>query len=345
MDGLDATMTLIPMHKDEVRCTTHTVDPVVPTMSVVVVSYNTAAVLRHCLQAIRSVGSEEVAETIVVDNGSHDGSVELVQAEFPEVRIIVNAGNVGFGSASNQGIAAARARYVLLLNSDVLIRPGVPRALASYLERHPTVGIVGPQLVNPDGSLQPSCFPEPTPLHAFLDMAGLIRLIRVIPALRQRYPRTWAHDCPRAVPWVLGAALAIRRTAFDVVGGFDESFFMYFEETDLCRRLRACGWTTHFTPTAAIVHLGGASTAQQRQAMEWQLFTSMARYYRCHYSSARLMVFIAIVWGVGLAKLARDGIRLRRARDVGEQTRLREDIATWHRIVRGGWAVPPAERS
>src|SRR5262249_32929400 len=157
-----------------------------------------------------------------------------------------NKRNLGYGAAANQAVASCTAEYVLLLNSDTLLSSGALKALGDYLDLHPRAAIVGPRLVNSDGTLQASCYPFAGTLEWFLDNDACVQLIRYVPVLRNHCLRTWSHTYARAVPCVKGAALAIRREAFDAVGGFDESFFMYFEEMDLCHRLEAIGWQVHF---------------------------------------------------------------------------------------------------
>lgn len=298
--------------------------------SVAIVNYNTCEHLRACLMTIEP---EMVSRVVVVDNASSDGSVSMVQAEYPWVKIYANRKNLGYGAAANQAIAGCEGPHVLLLNSDTRLQPGTLCVLNDYLDRHPGAAIVGPRLLNPNGTLQPSCYPLPTPLHVFLQESTLARLISGIPILRDRYARTWNHAQDRLVPWVLGAALAIRRQAFDAVGGFDTSFFVYAEEIDLCYRLRKAGWQTHFTPRTNIIHYGGASTRQQREEMTAQFFFSMVHFYRQHYSKSRLIQLFIVMKSIVLARLLRDSIRLRLAREKREHARLAEQIAAWRRIL------------
>lgn len=303
-------------------------------IAVVIVNHNTCEHLRACLATIRS---EAPSEMVVVDNASSDGSVEMVQAEFPQVVLRANETNPGYGAAANQGIANCTAPYVLLLNSDTLVQPGALAALSTYLELHPDAAIIGPRLVNPDGRLQASCYPFPTPVNLFLEESTLGRLVRHVPVLRSRYLRTWSHGCPRAVPWVLGAALMIRRDAFDAVGAFDESFFMYLEEVDLSYRLWSAGWEVHFAPVATITHVGGASTAQYRAEMAVQFFASLRRFYRRHYSGIDLVAFHTVVTAIVLVRLIRDAVRLRRTHEAHQRARIAESLVAWQRVLLAQW--------
>ena len=177
-------------------------------MAAVVVNYNTRDLLRSCLESVRAEG---MAEVVVVDNASTDGSPGMVRSEFPEVRLLANRHNPGYAGGANQGIAACRAPYVLLLNGDTQLRPGAAAALAGWLDRHPRAALAGPRLVNPDGSLQSSCYPYLTPLNVLVLNTWLNRAARLLPGLRRRYLPTWRGTPAQAGCWVKGAALAIAR--------------------------------------------------------------------------------------------------------------------------------------
>ncbi len=303
-------------------------------MAVAIINHNTREQLRRCLATVRSAAPRQV---VVVDNSSTDGSVEMVRDDFPEVELRANMINPGYGAGANQAISLCTTEYVLLLNSDTLLQPGALRALGDYLADHPAVAVLGPRLANPDGALQRSCYPWPSPLDMLLEVSYLDRLARYIPALRHRYLRTWQHDEPRSVPWVVGAALAIRRAAFSRVGGFDESFFMYAEEIDLARRLHAAGWQTHFAPVTTVTHVGGVSTMQRRAAMQIEKFASMVRFYRRHYSRHRTVAIVALMRAIAGARLVRDLVRLRLARDRGTRASLTDDTVAWWRVFLGRW--------
>ncbi|HEY6085757.1 MAG TPA: glycosyltransferase family 2 protein [Nitrospira sp.] len=255
-------------------------------IAVVIVNHNTCHELQACLDSLEAEAPDEV---IVFDNNSSDDSVKMVRSKFPHVTLHANPVNVGYGAAANQAIAKSKARYVLLLNSDTILRQGTLNQLGRYLDLHPKAAIVGPRLVNSDGTLQASCYPFPTPFDTFLENSKMAvclgRLIRrYVPGVRRLYWRTWPHDSARIVPWLKGAALMIRREAFDAVGGFDRSFFMYFEDADLCYRLKRAGWEVHFAPVATIVHVGGASTERASADMSAQLLNSTRLFYQRHRS-------------------------------------------------------------
>ena len=303
-------------------------------IAVAIVNYNTREYLRACLATVQS---EAPIEVVVVDNASTDGSVEMVQADFPTVLLLANKTNLGYGAAANQAIARSSAKYVLLLNSDVLLASGALQALSSYLDLHPRAGVLGPRLVYPDGTLQASCYAFSTPLNTLLEHSSLGHLVRYVPVLRNKYLRTWSHTHARVVAWVKGAALAIRREAFEAVGGFDDSFFMYFEEADLCYRLDAAGWEVHFAPVTTVKHVGAASTNEVRTEMAVQLFISTMQFFRRHYSGIRLTQLIVTMKGIMLARLTIDTVRLRITRNVRKRAKIAENVAIWQRALFGHW--------
>lgn len=263
-----------------------------PRVSAVVVSYNTRDHLLRCLASLESVLLP--LEVVVVDNASGDGSAEAVAERFPATRIVRNDENLGFARASNQGLRRCGAPYVLLLNSDAEVRPGAVEALAGLLDARPRVGAVGPRTLSPDGSVQVSFGPPLTPW-------GEWRQRRLLRGVRARRPDALRRAAERAggerePAWVSGACLLARRQALDQVGGFDEGFFLYEEDVDLCRRLRQAGWTILFTPAAEVVHHVGRSMARDpdRSRLEYQ--RSHLRYYRKHngvFATALLRVWLA----------------------------------------------------
>lgn len=299
-------------------------------LSVAIVNHNTRDLLRVCIQSALEAGAEEI---VLVDNASDDGAPEMVQAEFPMVHLLINLNNGGMGAAANQALDRCTRPYVLLLNSDTVLRPGALPALSAYLSAHPRVGLVGPRLRNPDGTLQPSCFHYPTPLQVALELGSMEVVIRRIPLLRQLYLRTWDHQHAQRVPWVLGAALALRRSAFNQIGGFDQAYFMYSEEVDLCYRLQKAGWEIHFTPTAEIIHVGGASTSRARLQMTRQLFRSKEIFYHRHYTRLRLFLLRLIVYLFVSFKLVRDLTRLLWSR-LGPQKASVEEVTTWAYVLK-----------
>ena len=259
----------------------------------------------------------------------------MVGAQYPRARVIVRPDNPGFGALANLAIGECSAPVVLLLNSDTWLNTNALRSLGAYVSAHSRAALAGPRLLNADGTLQRSCFPFPSPLTALLGETGLGFFFRFVPVLRTRRLRTWAHDRSRVVPWVRGAALAVRREAFAQLGGFDPAFFMYFEETDLACRLAAAGWEVHFTPVTAAYHVGGASTMQNRTQMTVQYYASMELFYRRHRKPWEYLMLRAILRGTKGLSLVRDRARMLFARTPEARERLRADVEAWRRIVAG----------
>jgi GT2 family glycosyltransferase len=302
------------------------------TMTAIVVNYNTCEDLEACLATLVPTVDSEI-DILVVDNASSDASVQMVRDSYPGVRLCVADRNLGYGAAANLGIASCTSTYALLLNSDTRLATGSLSALISYLDEYSTVAIVGPRLVNPDGTLQVSCFRFPSPFDLYVREKAEDWLGGFIPRFRSRILRTWAHDEPRRVPYVMGAAMAIRRAAFVEVGGFSESFFMYFEEVDLAHRLARAGWKVHFAPLATFIHTGGASTRRHRAEMRVRWFQSSLEFYRRNYSRFRLLQLQVVMGGGLLARLLRDLVRARATKDPGQRARIAEDITVWKRVL------------
>jgi N-acetylglucosaminyl-diphospho-decaprenol L-rhamnosyltransferase len=302
-------------------------------IAVVIVSHNTREHLRACLL---SAQPESPAETVVVDNASGDGSAEMVETEFPAVKLI-RGGNDGFGAGANLGVQATQHPYVLLLNSDTRVQPGALSALERYLDSRPRVGLAGPRLLNPDGTLQPSIYPSPGPVAELMRWTSLARLGERVPLLRRAYLLDHLHDRETEAGWLVGAALALRRTAFDAIGGFDTSYFMYSEEVDLAYRMQLAGWSVRFTPAAEVTHFGGASTLAYRAAMMARLYTSMTHFYRKHYG-ARAQAMLRVILSYFMVRnLIRD--RLRLLRESSEETRgvLADDLTAWRQVLVATW--------
>jgi N-acetylglucosaminyl-diphospho-decaprenol L-rhamnosyltransferase len=223
-----------------------------PDASVVVVTYNSAAWIERCLESVRG------RETIVVDNGSTDGTVALVRERFPAVRLLEQE-NAGMGGGNNAGMRIASGRYFLLLNSDAWVVGDAVTQLVAFADEHPEAAVVGPRLLNPDGSLQRSARAFPTLWRLATEYLFLRKLAPRSRLLNRFYEGGFEHDVVREVDWLFGACLLVRRDAADEVGLFDEDFFMFSEETDWCYRFRQAGWKVYFFPGAEVVHVGGAS--------------------------------------------------------------------------------------
>ncbi|NJN67389.1 MAG: glycosyltransferase family 2 protein [Chloroflexaceae bacterium] len=268
-------------------------------IGVIIVSYNTRSLLHTCLQSLQCCSLPLC--TVVVDNHSTDESVAMVRATFPHVQVQVLAQNRGFAAATNYGLRwltgadclapAPRTPpppdYLLLLNPDTVVHPGALEDLVAFLETHPRVGLVGPRLLNPDGSVQPAAFRFPTLTMSLLEVfpPG-----EVLPGRwygswwHGRYPQEQAGRAPFPIDHPLGACLLIRRRVVEQVGLLDERYFMYSEEIEWCWRIRQAGWAIWQVPSACVTHIGGGSARQFRHRMFLELHRSRLRFFRQHYS-------------------------------------------------------------
>jgi N-acetylglucosaminyl-diphospho-decaprenol L-rhamnosyltransferase len=223
-----------------------------PDVSVVVVTWNALPWLAECLESVRG------RDTIVVDHGSTDGTLELVREQYPEVRLIEQE-NKGMGGGNNAGMRAADGRYFFLLNSDAWVEDDGLDKLVAFADAHPEAAVVGPRLVNADGTLQRSARGEPTLWRLATEYLFIRKLAPRSRRLNPLYRGEFAHDRAEEVDWLSGPALLVRRDAADAVGLFDEDFFMFSEEVDWMTRFRRAGWKVLFFPDAQVVHVGGAS--------------------------------------------------------------------------------------
>jgi GT2 family glycosyltransferase len=273
-------------------------------LSVVIVNWNTREFLSRCLRSVYDSTLDLDFEVIVVDNGSTDGSQEMVRQEFPGVSLIVNTENKGFAKANNQAIRRSRGRHVLLLNSDAFVRENTIEHTVAFMDGHPEAGMAGCKLLFENGRLQSSCYAFPTLFTEFFIAVGLDRLFprsRLFGMYGMTY---WDFDDIREVDVIMGAFMLVRATAIDEVGLMDERFFMYSEEADWCYRFRDAGWKIYFYPHVEAVHLGGGSTRRVRAEMLIRLYGSRIEFFRKHHGklSARLLKLV-----IGLNCLLRIG--------------------------------------
>lgn len=252
-------------------------------VSIVIVNWNTRDILCNCLRSIEAEAGPVDYEIIVIDNASTDGSVEMVHREFPQVRLIENTENRGFAAANNQGIAVAQGRYLLLLNSDTLVLDGALAKTVAFADTCPDAAVVGCRVLNPDRTLQPTCFMYPSLFNMLLSSTYLYKLWPKSKLFGRERMTWWQRDDVRDVDVVTGCFMLVRRDALEQVGGMDERFFMYGEETDWCYRFKAAGWKILFTPAGEIIHLGGQSSRRVRVEMTVQLRLSILKFIRKHH--------------------------------------------------------------
>lgn len=267
-------------------------------LSIIIVNWNTIGELRDCLLSVEQEALDKI-ETIVVDNGSSDGSAGMVRKDFPWAQMIRNEENLGFSRANNQGIAASRGRYVLLLNSDCLVQKGALQGLVDFADENPDSGLFGPKILNLDGTIYFSCRRFPTL------RAGIFRntiLGKYFP--KNAYTRDylmveWDHSEPRDVDWLSGAALLIRRKLLDEIGVLDERFYMYCEDVDIAYRAKKNGWRAVYYPYVAIVHARARSSDKVANRMIIEFHKSMYRFFKKHYSR-NSSIFVKLLVPVGL---------------------------------------------
>ena len=257
-------------------------------LSVVVVSWNVRELLSACLASVYASlqGSGITFEVLVVDNASADGSAGLVRERFPQANLLANAENRGYAGGSNQGLALAAGRCVVVLNPDTLVHGNALGTLLQFMAETPAAGMAGPRLVYGDGQFQHSAFDFPTLIQVLLDFFPLHGCL-LESRLNGRYPRSWyASERPFPVGHPLGACMMVRREALERVGGMDEGYFMYCEELDWAMRIRRAGWGVYCVPAAELVHYAGQSTRQVRAEMFVALWRSRFRFFARHYGPA-----------------------------------------------------------
>jgi len=283
------------------------VPPPLDGTAVVVVNYESGPALRACVEGWRD---EHPSELVVVDNGSTDGSVDELARAVPDARLLVTGRNLGYGAAANRGVAATTAPSVLVCNPDLVVRPGVLAALSKVLEDDAGCALVGPLVRTPGGDRYPSARRFPS----MVDAAGHAVLGIFAPDNRftrsyQQAGLTGSDVGPQRVDWVSGACFLVRRAAFEQVGGFDESYFMYAEDVDLCWRLGQAGWRVGYAPTAEVTHLQGVSTDRHPYRMIAEHHRSLLRFAARSTRGWRRVLLPAVALGIAvraaLACLAR----------------------------------------
>lgn len=266
-------------------------------VTVIIVNYNTKALLHPCIDALRLGAAGLRLQIVIVDNASCDGSAQVLRDDFGDCDLLFNETNVGFGRANNQALPIARGRYVLLLNTDAFVDENSLARTIAFMEMRPSCGLLGVRLVGRDGTLQPSCRYFPTPWNEFLLQTGIGRFF---PRTRPVDNMAWDHASPRECDWVPGCFYLMRRQVVDQVGLFDPRYFLYFEEVDHCRAVKAAGWQVMFCPDATVVHIGGESakfdsevTANGRQISALEVESKLL-YYRKHYGRIGVLASVLL---------------------------------------------------
>lgn len=318
--------------------------------SIVIVSFNTCGVLRECLESIERESSSLQVEVVIVDNNSSDGSPEMIERDFPQVRLIRSKVNLGFGAANNAALESCRGRYIVLLNSDAFLCADSLRLAVQHMDENPRAGLGGGRLVGRDSSWQPSARMFPSILSDLTVMTGLA----------SRYPksrlfghfdRTWAdQSLASEVDWVPGAFSIIRAEVIGKLGFFDPAFFLYSEEVDLCRRIKSAGYQIWYWPDITVIHIGGESSRQVKslemssagaQLVLWRMRSTLL-YYRKHHGAKawlaknmELALYRLTALRNGLGKDPRRAARAREYKNLASLMRR-----AWQ-DTRGGRVSPP----
>jgi N-acetylglucosaminyl-diphospho-decaprenol L-rhamnosyltransferase len=325
----------------------------VPDVTIIVVNWNVRDLLRKCLLSLchadrraenlpRASGHDPLSsaapeshiesQIIVVDNASSDGSAAMVKQQFPTVHLIENSDNVGFGAANNQALRLATGAFILFLNPDTEVRPGAVRSLLDFLQERPQVACVGPKLLYADGTTQSSRRSFPSLGTAFVESTILQRYLGWLPSLRAFYRSDDSDDEPRQVDWLVGACLLVRRAALDEVGAFDERFFMYSEEMDLCYRLSSAGYQTWFVPQAEVLHYEAASSSQDLFRRDVHFHESRYRFFRKHHGVLSALALRWFVFGTFVFQLGEEAAKF--VLQPAKRDLRRERLNRYSRIVK-----------
>lgn len=247
-------------------------------LSIIIVNWNTSELLVQCLDSIYRADPHLTFEIIIVDNGSTDNSMDAVNERFPNLKTIANARNLGFARANNQGLAIGTGRYFMLLNSDTIVPPGEIDKLVHFADQSPDIGVLGPKLLNMDGTLQESWSSFPSLWSEFVGQN-----------FRERQPETnlpFAYD----VDWISGACMLVRAKTIEEIGMLDEAYFMYSEEADWCYRIKAGGWKVIYLSNAEITHLGGGSADRTSLIQLTLLYQSKIYFFKKNYSRLKAVL-------------------------------------------------------
>jgi GT2 family glycosyltransferase len=284
-------------------------------LSIIILNWNDLKVINDCLQSIYATARTTEFEIIVPDNGSTDGSVEFIREKYPQVQVIENGRNLRFAKANNIGIRASRGEYVLILNPDTLIHEGTLDGIVTFAERHPEVGAFGCRVLYANGSFQPCIRPFPTIWSEWIAALHLGWLGYLSERFLPGQYVGWKGHTERTVGWLAGCFILFRGELLKRLGGFDEQFFYYHEDMDLCRRVWQAGYSIVYTPYVSMTHLGGESTSKRLPPVGFALDAQVTRYryYYKHYRRRGVrrirtvtLISLALRWiGHGVLQLMR----------------------------------------
>lgn len=265
-------------------------------LSIIIVSWNAKDYLDDCIRSVIQETVEHNAEIIVVDNCSSDGSIEMVKRNYPRVTLICNEANLGFAKANNIGIKQSTGKYIFFINSDVTLITGCINQMVAYMEQHPEIGILGPKILNRNGKTQRSCMEYPTLWNTFCRTFALDDCFpqsKLFGGLLMKY---WSHDSERCVDTLNGCFWMVRRDALNEVGLLDESFFIYGEDIDWCKRFREAGWAVVFSPGAQAIHYGGASSSNAPVRFYVEMQRANLQLCMKHHDRFTQLCFLLLTW-------------------------------------------------
>jgi len=264
-------------------------------LSIIILTWNSQEVIKNCLDSIYSSNRDLNFEIIVVDNNSRDRTKEILKNSYPKVKLIANVKNLGYAKGNNQGIEKSKSEFILLLNPDVKLIDDFLTKITKFFKEHPEAGALGPQLLNPDKSIQSSCreFPEySTILWELLSLSHIFLRSKIFGRWRMRY---FDHNSLAEVDQPMGSVLLIRRKTLEEVGLFDTNFKMFFNDVDLCYRIKKAGWKIYFYPGAKAFHIKGSSTQKAKAKMiflsHWGFYKFLKK-YRTGWANEILSIFL-----------------------------------------------------
>lgn len=267
------------------------------TLSIIIVNWNTRDLTKQTIESVYRETHNLDFEIILVDNASADDTVAVIKKEFPQVILIENTDNLGFAKANNQGMKIAKGKYMMLLNSDTVVLGRALNRLTEYMEAHPDVMMAGPKLLNADKTFQHACRRNlPNPINSFFHLFGLVTLFPHSKFVNNYKKYADDPNVTEPVPALSGAGMFFRREVFETIGGLDETFFMYGEDLDFCKRIYDKGWKTVFVHDAEIIHFGGQSSKKRRTQSLVNFYDAMWIYFKKHFYPTYPKVLSGIIW-------------------------------------------------
>ena len=309
-------------------------------ISVILVSYNTAKMSVEALDSLFTSQGDFTLEVFVVDNASKDNSVQVIKKAYPDITLIENKENVGFGRANNQVLGFAKGEFVLLLNTDAFVQAETLQKTVQYMQAHPRCGVLGVKLLGRDGELQPSCRYFPTPFNLFASRVGLHRLL---PNIKMVDDTDWNSSLTQDCDWVPGCYYLVRKSVIDQVGLFDPLFFLYSEEVDHCYATKKAGWEVTYFADATVVHIGGESAktdhviGQQNRQVNRLRLESELLYFRKNHGLLGMINHILLTHLADLYDLIKNLVRLKGLNSF--VSTVKSSALIWQVLLQTQWAT------